>query len=897
MKKAGWDLELSLQEARENDEIVSISDSQMLRFIDELNGVSDLDAKAAEVRKEIKWYRKQPHSVKNKNQIRNLYEQLDRLQFKPDYMTLIVASKKDYIRACKGFKINGIEYTRLLATNGGVKNKTIVFVSKRLAPELRRRIDNGRDMSVKMIPAKFEAYRALTCSGSTPVSLPHGILVVNDCITHFKEDVIYLNDEDKKEPEMSYRENVDIELNCSDGFGLIHPKLAERWSEELGLDYVSAGFNTRFSFEKGMVFCFDFIKFAKEIAKSEYVVDAWGTKVNINEIELILTTSMLKLWDSYKSCNDYLVNCLSNHYTFSVTKTCPEELDKERCLNYQFIQSYKLTDEQIEELIKPTIDELKDTISGDYQKAILFLKGMYMNEENVSHLNNDFIKALMIDRRMFDDPFVRNKIYSMIKKRISDAKIGVIKVHGNYSIASGDPFSLCQSMFGMEVTGILKKGEIYNGYWRKNGSEKVACYRAPMTCHNNIKVLNVNQSDDAEEWYKHMQTVTIFNSFDTTTQALNGADFDGDLAFLTDNKVLVENTKPTKTIMCVQRKGVKVEPTEETLIQSNINSFGDEIGRTTNWITSMFQVQSQYNPNSEEYQILDYRIKCGQLYQQNSIDKAKGIIAQPMPKEWYDRGINRIYEEDNNNQIAKKELNMRIVADKKPYFMIYIYPNLMRDYKTYIKSSQMKCLRKFRIKLEDLLSKEDSLLTEEERVFRIYFYNRMPVGVGNCVMNRICKRFEEEFDSCIKQLNKEIPFDYSFLKQGVEYNSTKYRKIKDIYTKHNLALQEYCSNEHSTLLTYDDKKRSKIQKIIAFKRKCQEVCSNETELCDIVLDLCYQKKGTKQFAWDVCANTIIHNLLKVNDYTINYPVMDDEGDIVYCGHKFKMETKRLEECY
>lgn len=114
-----------------------------------------------------------------------------------------------------------------------------------------------------------------------------------------------------------------------------------------------------------------------------------------------------------------------------------------------------------------------------------------------------------------------------------------------------------------------------------------------------------------------MTACTIFNSWDTAAHALNGMDKDGDLVLLTDNKVLVENYRPLPAIMCAQRNATKVEITEELLIQSNIDSFGDDIGKTTNWITTMFDVQSQYESESEEYKVLDYRIKCGQLYQQN----------------------------------------------------------------------------------------------------------------------------------------------------------------------------------------------------------------------------------------------------------------------------------------
>ena len=228
--------------------MISLADSQILRWIDELNGITDADARAREIKLKIKALRREETSLQNKKDIRQLYKDLDALQFKPDYMCLIIDRDKDYYRACKGFTINNVRYTRLLGTNGGIKNSTIVFVSERLAPELRRRVENGRDQDKKLVTAKLEAYKALTCSASVPVSLPKGILVVEDAETEYFSDIIYLTDEGDGEPLMEERKNEKIVMDATDGFGLILPTLAARWSVELGLHYVMSGCNTRFSF-------------------------------------------------------------------------------------------------------------------------------------------------------------------------------------------------------------------------------------------------------------------------------------------------------------------------------------------------------------------------------------------------------------------------------------------------------------------------------------------------------------------------------------------------------------------------------------------------------------------------------------------------------------------------
>lgn len=591
----------------------------MLRWIDALNGITDADEKARRIKSEIKHLRKEPNSRQNNKAIKKLYAELDALQFKPDYMCLIIDKEKDYYRACKGFTINGIKYKRLLGTNGGIKNSTIVFVSERLADELKRRVENGRDPNKELVTAKLEAYKALTCSASIPVSLPKGILIVDDAETEFLSDIIYLTDEFDGEPVMEYKSQQKINLDASDGYGIMLPALAQRWSDELGLDYLVSGVNTRFSFEKGMLFTFDFIDFAEKVAGNYVVKDAWGNEVDIRNVEAILTTSMVKLWDSYKDCDDYVNTSVENGYTFGIAKTCPKELENERNLNYQFIQSYNLDDKDIDDLIAPTLNDIRDVLGGDWRKTALFLKGSGLNDDNIERIDDDFVKAFMIDNRMLDDPYVQSNIYQLIKNRINEAKVGVLKVHGNYSIISGDPYLLCQSIFGLEKTGLLKAGEIYNKYWADAGAERLACFRAPMTCHNNIRSVKPANNEDVNYWYQYMTTCTILNNWDTMNAALNGCDFDGDLVMLTDNKVLVEKLEQLPALICAQRRATKTIPLEPDFIRSNIESFGNDIGQTTNWITSMFDVRASYPPESEEYKVLSYRIQCGQLYQQNSI--------------------------------------------------------------------------------------------------------------------------------------------------------------------------------------------------------------------------------------------------------------------------------------
>jgi len=899
LKQAGWDLSLPLDIAMKNkNDIVALNDSQILRWICELNGIDNLDFEVSKIRKEIKYIKKQPKSKENKDKIKELYKKLYSLQYQKDYFCMVMDSNKDYDRANMGFKINNYVYHRLLGTNGGIKKSTITYIGDTVYKEIVKRMDNGRDKTKPIIPAKLEAYQALICSASIPVTMPR-ILIVNDCNVTFQENVIKINDECDGEPEIIYEENYEIEYCDSDGYGFMSPDYSRKINKDLyGSKYEGetiSGVNTRYAWTKGMLFTFDFVEFAKRVNHEIYMVkDAWGDLRDVRNYDVILTTSMVKLWDSYNNLEHYIDCCNENHYQFSIAKTSPHDLENVRNTNYQFLQTYNLSEEDLYALCKPTIDEIEGVLGQDWRKTIVFAKGMYLNESTIDYVDNDFIKAIMIDQRLLRDPFVLNKIYSMIKKRISDAAKGSIKLSGNFAIVSGDLFSLAQSIFGLPVTGLLKSGEVYHKYWIDKNVEEIALFRAPMTCHNNIRLRRIVHNEEMDFWYQYNTTGIILNSWDTTCDALNGADKDSDTFFSTDNNIIIENTLNSTTIECMQKKADKIIPTEKDIIQANKLAFGDEIGTTTNRITSMIERQSVFDENSEEYKTLEYRIMCGQHFQQCSIDKSKGIIAKPMPKYWYDKAACNKLPDDTEDQKHFKELCLKIVAENKPYFMRYVYPDLMAKYNKYIKDTNSKCIREFKMSMSDLMEKSNKTIREKEF---IDYYNRlMPVGNNPCTINRISWLFEDVFQSYLAEYDKYYEFDYSILKSGVEYSINDYQRISQIKFEYDDSLRYYQQLANKKRLDKDEVSVNRGIMLQKFKSQCEEICPNEKELCDIVIDMCYSSSKSKQFAWDICGEVIIKNLLQKNNHMIHYPVLvNSDGEFEFGGEQFIICEKKFEE--
>ena len=897
LAKHKWNLTLPLNEARKSPGcVVSLSDSQVLTWINELNGTEDKDKRAKEIAKEIKFLKKQPNSAENKKAISEKYDELYRLQFVEDYMCLIIDKNSDYDRANKGFFINGIKYRRFLATTGGVKMSTIVYVSERLYPELKRRLDNGRDFKnpknreedIKLVAAKLEAYQALVCSGSIPVSWPRGIIVVPDCMVHFKSDIVLLDDsDDTKEPVITYEKDYDIEADASDGCSIMLPSLSRRWNGELNGDseHTMSGCNLRCSWLKGMTFTMDYLNWARKNKVGYYIDDIWGHKRDIRESELIVTESQLKGWSWYSSWEDYYNNCIRHHYTLRVAKTAPHELDDVRQLNYQYINPFELNQEDIMKLITPTIDEIKDIIALDPRKSIVYLCGKGLNDENIQYADVA-ARALMANQELIKDNYIRDRIKRMIEKRIKEAKIGVLNVDGNYQILSGDPISLCQSMFKQPVTGVLKAGELYSKYWIDKGCKEVTVYRAPMSTGHNICRQKICYSKEAQYWLKYIDTCIVVNSWDTMLMAESGADADGDLLFTTDNEVLLRNHVQLDALCCVQKKAAKKVVTEKDIIEANKLGFGNEVGSVTNKTTAQASLRASFDKGSKEYEILTYRIQCGQNYNQNAVDKCKGVISRKMPVYWYNKRGIKFEDDDTVEERELKELYWRICSDKPPYFFAYLYPHNKKSYDDYEKNARTNAGIMYGKTLEELKNAE--CLTDDEAMFLKNYYKNLPLDMSPSVMNKICWAIEDVFDDMKFIPNEQ--FDYSILKSGITYDIETYKSILKLYDeyKKQTAVSNKLSVKNS--INCDEESTGRDQIMSLFAENCEKICPDEDVLCEILIDAGYSGKVNKNLVWYASGNVIVKNLLKKNNNLVSYPILDKNGDIKCCGGQFSMRT-------
>ena len=819
LKYYNWDLTISKQEAMKFNELIALFEAQEFRLIAQI-----------------------------------LDQPIDEIDFSNYIMTLVIDKKSHFKRATsrKGVKLNGNVFRRFVGTTGGLKNNSMLYVNVNILDELNRRCECDRDQSIPLVPAKYEAYKALTCSASQPICEPNKILVVTDCFTKYKDDIIKLDNTDPmtESPKIEYQYGVELENNATDGFNLCTIDYMKRVCDSLGIDYVTSGVCLRNAWLKGMMYPFPIVEFFDKYCGGNYIVkDIWGDEHDIRDVDMVLTESSLKLWKCYDSINDYVAAYRKNGYGFAVTKVSPEKLDDYRELNYQYLQSYDFDDNDIKELCEPTVKYLKDSFAGDYESTIKFL-GITGNADVYT-----WQRALYSHPMMLKDPYVIDCIYRMIKKKINNAKMGKLLVHGNYQVASGDPFILMQHIAGINETGLLKSGECYSKYWSDQNVDVVAVYRSPMTSHNNIRKCIVVSNDDVHYWYQYMNTVMIINSWDTFCMAENGCDWDGDLLFSTNNDVLIRKHRIMPAIDCVQKTADKIAISEPDILKSNLGGMGNNVGTITNRVTSMMETQSRFIKGSREWNELEYRILCGQDYQQNEIDKLKGIKAKPMPSSWYHFGA-----------CKGDPFLQSICTDKRPYFMIYARDDYRAKYKKYVSNADERCMVNLGISLDELIKKYNdspTLLTSYEQNFMHWYHKRFPFGTGACAMNKICWYIEKEFDGYKINLKRNHSFDYTILKvdrRCTNEHRESLRELMELYIQQ-IAIYKMDSTNHD--LDADDTNTKSINRQIMaarYRKRAKQICPNDDERLNIVLDLCYGENKNKMFCWDIIGDLICTRL-------------------------------------
>ncbi|RKJ29872.1 hypothetical protein D7X33_42160, partial [Butyricicoccus sp. 1XD8-22] len=256
-----------------------------------------------------------------------------------------------------------------------------------------------------------------------------------------------------------------------------------------------------------------------------------------------------------------------------------------------------------------------------------------------------------------------------------------------------DPYGLVEFAFAEKddnnklinkesVKGLLENGQYYSKFWKDRNVKTVDACRSPMVDFHEHNKINFIHNDETNEWYQYLDSGIVYHLWGTDTIRHSDSDWDYDIVFTTDNDVVLNSIIPNKNVITYDKNTANAQKLNNTnILKTDLRSFDSKIGQITNYSTSFISMLANFKEDSDEYNELLQRIKLLRRYIGDSIDAAKGIKTEPFPIEWR----KRVFVDKSDSKEVKKEKYFRnkLVADKKPYFMTYVYDKLQKEYKDF----------------------------------------------------------------------------------------------------------------------------------------------------------------------------------------------------------------------
>lgn len=863
-------VDLSIAEARENEELIALADNEVLRVVREITRHSFNAKKLRELVHNRKKISRSENTDSSKDTIAKINTEIDNLLFVKDFVSIEFENVKNYNKLNKTrFTINGQEFKWLMCGAGHQRTNRAMYVTADIYDKVNNVLVNGAELK-DMVLAKYNAYYALYCSATYKVTMPK-VCVISDCVVERVKTVDFAKDHNITRCEKN------IKFDLFDGQGLVSPKLSKIWSNDIGIyDYIPSAWGVRSSFLKGMCVTFDFHAFAKYIAKKDFVVDVWGQEHKISDIDVIISQSQFKLWNSYSSWSEYEANCIKNNLSWGISKVSPsiEEEKTFMLTNYQFLQVLELSDNDIVDLCKPTVEWLNGVACGDLDKTELYLLGNIANKKDAKkafdNVQDSFLKCLLLDKSLLQDNYVKNRIVKSINKKIRESYFGNLIIDGNFMARISDPYAQCEHMFGMEVKGLLAENEHYSYFWNNKKVDTVVAMRSPLTYKTEAHKLYLQNNKEQKEWYEYLTSGVVYNIFGVDCLLEAGADYDFDIVATTDNKYFLKGILGTDIPVVYDAKLPKKEKISyDKLVEVAGLGFNTQIGYLTNLSTTLYSMQSLYEKGSVQWEEIEKRLKLCCELQSMQIDKAKGLEIDDIPSWWVS------FREALKKDGGAKGLNCELLIESRPYFMRYRYSKYNTDYKNKIADVKRYCTTVWGTDYYDICTE-----TEDYQKLLEYYSRKCKLIKNVGIMNRICNHLEKELKSLKSSSYSGGCSIYSLLWDSPPENEEITNKLLEIREEY-LAFKKNKAFETSEYVSWE-------QYFKAIRDKCFEnISSNIKELGRHSAYICYEiyKNKPKDFVWDCFGRGLLLELMTRKDIA-SMPILSDFGNIEYLGKMY-----------
>lgn len=542
------------------------------------------------------------------------------------------------------------------------------------------------------------------------------------------------------------------------------------------------------------------------------------------------------------------------------------------------------------------------------------------SDENDKKEYHPFLqKAVTHNIDLLQDRYIQDLIMKDCKTKFNAAKIGKLLTESNYQFLVSDPVAQVQHVIKNhaikeidietgelipnrkeiileEVDGLLKENEVYSYYWNKkkwddNKPRKLVLMRSPLIDRSEVVVADLKR--EGVDWYNTITSGIILSIWDLATLQMQNCDYDGDRCYSSrmDTLITASMKNPRPLMYPSATTQLMATINQENCIEADIRGLNSKVGSISNKSAAFYAMLALYGEDSEEYNELLSRIKILGEIVGVEIDKIKTGVAPVEPTSWkplqYEKKqstdingrVRTIYTQSNEEKDGIRKHNA-MIPDKKPYFMRYIYNYLNKDIETFRYSLNQESLYSYGLKIDELLSlpfdenlidnilekqKNEIMLNGDEEFILSQWrtkskYERyFPVIDSNCIMNKICHRFEElerKFSSknngnnMLKKYITSSNYDLNILAQ-IELLSGQYSQFKKFLTKNNNSN----SIENGKAIAKNTKERLSLL-YEHIRNQILDLCNN-----DVQTTFDYMVKATgnndTNFVWDVLGDRIL----------------------------------------
>ena len=377
-------------------------------------------------------------------------------------------------------------------------------------------------------------------------------------------------------------------IDHTDGCGMMSPEVS------------LSNFMVRGDWIKGLLCSFDFIKWCNVNNVEPILEDAWHIKHDLvkEKINVILTTSMFKLYKLYTNWDEYKKFYKENGCHFCKTNY-EEDYIPNTYLNYQEIQTLQdVTDEEIYQLTEKEHERIKN-LTRNIDSMLTVLKADEESEQ-------PYKVALKIYPELLREAYARQSLIDIRKRMLLDAKSGRIRCLNKRLFVIPDLWAACEYWFmgNKNPKGLLAKDEIACKIFRRHNKADVL--RSPhLYCEHSIQKIVHDQN--IYDWF---YTNGVYTSVSSMISRILQFDVDGDQLNVIVDPLFVEiaerNIKKYDVIpLFYDSEKAKAEPiNNESLFKGLIRAHEySNIGEISNMLT---RVWNKDNPDRIAAALLTY---------------------------------------------------------------------------------------------------------------------------------------------------------------------------------------------------------------------------------------------------------------------------------------------------